>query len=143
MGEVIEDPVLGRLLYDDAGDWYEGHAEVTPGRPALVFVCPDEDVPDGTAVAEVARGTLARLRTADAELRHAAAAELVARHPERVAPRTAEAVAAELWAAVVYFWADGGARVDWDAEPPLLGWHSCNWATQVEPSGRVRESGWA
>jgi hypothetical protein len=142
MRETIEDPVLGRLVYDDAGEWYEGKAEITPGHQALVFVCPDEDTPDGRAAAAVAQGTLARLRAADTELRRAAATELVAQHPDQVAPYTAEAVAAELWAAVVYFWADGGARIDWDSEPPLLDWNSCNWATQVDPAGRVRQSDW-
>jgi hypothetical protein len=143
MVEVIEDPALGRLTFDDAGEWYEGKAEITPGRMALVFVCPEPDVTDGPTAVHTARDTLACLRHADAELRRAAAVELAASYPERVSPLSVEEVAAALWAAVVYFWDNGGARVDWDAEPPLLGWHSCNWTTGVDPSGRATESGWA
>ena len=142
MVEVIDDPILGRLVYDDAGQWYEGKAEVTPGREALVFVCPEPGVTDGPAAAEIARGTLARLRRRDADLRRAAAGELAARYPERVSPLTAEQIAERLWAGVVYFWDDGGARVDWDAGPPLLGWHSCNWASKVDPEGQCVEVGW-
>jgi hypothetical protein len=140
--EVIEDPLLGRLTYDDAIEGYEGKAAITPGHEALLFVCPEPDLTDGPTAVLVARDTLARLRRVDAELRRAAAEELAARYPERVSPLTVEQVAAALWAGVVYFWDDGGARVDWDANPPLLGWHSCNWATKVDPAGHATESDW-
>ncbi len=143
MVEVIDDAVLGRLVYDDAGEWYEGKAEITPGHDALLYVCPEPGVTSGLEAAAIARGTLARLRQADAQLRRSAAEELVASYPDRVSPLTAEGVAASLWAAVVFFWDDGGARVDWDADPHhLLGWSSCNWATQVDSEGRPRKSGW-
>ena len=42
MEEAIDDPVLGRLVYDDAGEWYEGAAEITEqvgptNRPATLL----------------------------------------------------------------------------------------------------------
>jgi hypothetical protein len=152
MVEVIDDPDLGRLTYDDAGWWYKGRAEVTPGREALLFVLVEPGVTDVPHAVAVARGTLARLRQNDAGLRRAAARELAAQYPEQVSPLTVEQVTAALWVGSVYFSDDGGARVDWDADvpddvllddyPDLLDWSSVNWVSHVDPSGRCTKVAW-
>jgi hypothetical protein len=138
-GKVINAPSLGRLAYDDAEGWYEGEVEVTPRRSAHLFI-----EPGGV---DVAAAALARLRQNEAQLRHAAAEELAANDPPCVAPLTVEQVADALWVGSVYFWEDGGACVDWDADVPddypnLLDWSSASWVSHIDASGRCTKVAW-
>jgi hypothetical protein len=158
MAEEVDDPILDPLAWDSAQGWYLGETDVTPGHLAdlnvgvddVAFWSGETDLAPGPPAEEdmpafLARAgrTLNRLRRDDARLRRLAAEALRKRYPERVEPLSVEEAAGQLWVAVVYFWSDGSARIDWDVTPRhLLNWNSSNWVSHITPRGRCRKVAW-
>src|SRR4051812_559160 len=97
MAEVILDPTLGRLVWSDCGAWYEGEAEVTAGRPAVLFVSPGDGQASGPAAVGTAARSIARLRRDEGEPRRRAAEALAERDPARLGSLTVAEVAGALW----------------------------------------------
>jgi hypothetical protein len=143
MTEPIDDPVLGRLTWDGAAEWYEGEeVEVTRGHQALLFVDPNGPAKDGIAAGlGRARRTLERLRRDERRLRQLAAGALRQRYPDRVKPLSVKQAAEQMWLTAVYLWGDGSARIDWDALQ-LLRWNSSNWVSHIGPRGGCRKIDW-
>jgi hypothetical protein len=142
MATVLVDPILGRLVWSDCGEWYEGEAEITPGHPALLFICSGQGEMGGSTAVAPATRTIARLRHHEGALRQRAAEALTNRYPDRFASFGAQRVAEALWAGCVYFWEDGGARVDWDDDAWLLNGESSNWVSYVDPHGQCTTVAW-
>jgi hypothetical protein len=158
MPEAVDDPILGRLTWDNASAWYTGETQVTPGHKADLFLDVDNrafwsgqtDILAGPPSEEELRAflaragrTLQRLRRDDPRLRRLAAEALRKRYPERVEPLSVEEAGARLWVVAVYLWYNGSARIDWGATPwRLLSWNSSNWVSQIGPRGACRKIDW-
>jgi uncharacterized protein (TIGR03067 family) len=75
----VEDPVLGRLTWDDNYDWWEAQVELKPGLAVEVHVTPGDGKDDVTAVAG-GREFIRWLRRHEPAARRFAAAELLNTH---------------------------------------------------------------
>jgi uncharacterized protein (TIGR03067 family) len=75
----IDDPVLGRLTWDDDYDWWEAQVELSPGPAIDVHVEPGDEKDDVTAVAG-GREFFLWLRRHEPAARGFAAAELLDTH---------------------------------------------------------------
>jgi hypothetical protein len=144
MQETLEDPMLGRLEFCDLNDWWESDVgfEFKPGQPAYlcVFFNPDEDVL-GDVLAQ-ARRNLGRTRERELTYREWTARELVTRPQGRVLPMTSDLFAKRLRVGSLYFFREGGWRVEWEDEGPAFAGGSRRPITTLSPEGECVEAYW-
>ncbi len=139
MPKELDDPLLGRLEWDDALDWWAGVLDLEPGQRVEVFIDfhAEEDV-----LADVlsrARLGLARIRRLGPEYRRWTARQLLDRRWNCHEPMTVDDITELLKVASISFASDGAARVYWDDEDVLFGGH--NVVTEIGPDGKCLGAG--
>jgi hypothetical protein len=137
MGEVLEDPVLGRLTSDEAVGWWFGGVELFPGSPIAVYIYFGGEAASRDAVLSRGREWVARLRQREPEYRAWSAARLVGGHLNEDDPRTAADVERLLRPASLLCAPDGSAWVYWDDQDALF--YDCALYTQLAPDGGCAE----
>jgi hypothetical protein len=138
MPESVEDPVFGRLDWDDGLEWWTGTIEFA-GHPVEVFVGHDPDV--GTPEDEIAaaRGNLARVREREAEYRRWSAEQLYPKRWNADDGMTLAELVALLRVASLEFKPDGTTDIYWDDDEVLYCGH--NVITEVASDGTCVSAG--
>jgi hypothetical protein len=137
MPESLDDPVLGRLEWDDKLDWWTGEVELAAGLRVALFVSSEEEDDEQDVVLAQARGWVARLRRFEPEYRAWSAARLVERRWNTDEPMTAADIEKLLRPASVECVEDGSALLYWDDGDRLFFGH--NLFTELTPDGRCAE----
>jgi hypothetical protein len=139
MGEALQDPVLGKLTWDESMDWWVGELELYPGRRIEVFIDFNEEEDSQAEVFSRARCGLTRFREREPEYRRWTAAELLEGRWNKVELMTVSDITELLQVASILFLQDGRARVYWDDEDVLFFGH--NVTTELDPNGECIVSG--
>jgi hypothetical protein len=134
MPESVDDPVFGRLEWDEKLDWWVGSIEFAPGHDVDVFVNPDLDGQPSTAIT-AARRVLARFREREPEYRRWSADQLHAERWNTDEPMTKDDIAKLLRVARLEFRSDGGLQIYWNDQDRLFWGH--NVVTDVGPDGEM------
>src|SRR5687768_14806512 len=139
MDEVLDDPVLGGLTWDDTMDWWAGELELVPGHSIEVFVSFEAETDSRDAVLAQAREWVARVRRREPEYRTWTAAQLVDGRWNLEEAMTAADIRELLRPASLECAADGSARLYWEDEDVLFFGHG--FYTQVDAGGECVDMG--
>jgi hypothetical protein len=130
MAQSFEDPVLGRLDWDDQLDWWAGQVELFPNHRVELFVEPATDrivEPDAEANSRFdlsrAREWVERVRRREPEYRAWSAAQLVESRWNKDDAMTAADIEELLDLATIECASDGGALLFWEDEDVLFAGH--------------------
>ena len=137
MAEVLDDPVLGRLAWDDEFHWWTAEVELRPGQEVEVIICYDHEFNIGIDARQArliqARDWVLRIRKREAAYLTWSAQQLVDRRWNKDEPMTAQDIGQLLRLLSIECDSDGSARLNWDDEDVLFCGHGIY--TQLAPSG--------
>jgi hypothetical protein len=124
MFESMDDPVLGRLEWDDRLQWWVGSIALEAGHEIDVFVVPDCTSAEPAAEVGLARRSFARVQQREPEYRQWSAAQLLTKRWNTEEPMTAADIANLLRVASLEFGPNGVTRIFWNDEDVLFGGHN-------------------
>lgn len=114
--QMINDEVLGRLVWDRRYEWWSGETQFAPGHEVHISI--ETEVDDEEEVLQRARRAFQRLRTLRDQVCRAAASELLAEYNadwNDGEPIGAEAFIDRMTLSDITFYADGSAELFFDA----------------------------